>query len=183
MGMTTTDADAVRLVLDGDADAFRILVDRYYDRCLRLATHLMGAGADAEDAVQDAFLRAYRHLATYQERDRFSAWLFRILVNQCRTSGARQRNVAALEARAAMEAGVEPLVDHPADRTAMTEELERAMAQLDADQREAVVLKFTEEMTYDEMAAVTGVGVSALKMRVQRACRRLRALLTETTHV
>ena len=182
--MTMTDADVVRRVLGGEAEAFRLLVDRYYDRCLRLATHLMGGSADAEDVVQDTFLRAYRHLGAYQERDRFSAWLFRILVNQCRTTGARRRGTAALEARAAAEEGDdEPSADHPAEQTALREELERALAQLDPDQREAVVLKFTEEMTYDEMAAVTGVGVSALKMRVQRACRRLRALLTEISHV
>ena len=182
--MTTTDADAVRLVLEGDAEAFGILVDRYYDRCLRLATHLLGAGGDAEDAVQDALLRAYRHLGAYQERDRFSAWLFRIVVNQCRTIGARRRGSHALHLRAALEQGDgEPAVEHPSDREATREELERAMARLDADQREAVVLKFTEDMTYDEMAAVTGVGVSALKMRVQRACKRLRAMLTETNHV
>ena len=182
--MTTTDADAVRLVLEGDAEAFRILVDRYYDRCLRLATHLLGSGGDAEDAVQDALLRAYRHLGAYQERDRFSAWLFRIVVNQCRTVGARRRGTHALHLRAAMEQGdVEPSEEHPSDRAATREELERALARLDADQREAVVLKFSEDLTYDEMAAVTGVGVSALKMRVQRACKRLRAILTETNHV
>jgi RNA polymerase sigma-70 factor (ECF subfamily) len=182
--MTTTDADAVRRVLEGDAEAFRILVDRYYDRCLRLATHLLGAGGDAEDAVQDALLRAYRHLGAYQERDRFSAWLFRIVVNQCRTIGARRRGVQALHQRAWIEQGdAEPAEEHPAEREATREELERALGRLDADQREAVVLKFTEDMTYDEMAAVTGVGVSALKMRVQRACKRLRAMLTETNHV
>ena len=182
--MTTTDADAVRRVLEGDAEAFRILVDRYYDRCLRLATHLLGAGGDAEDAVQDALLRAYRHLGSYQERDRFSAWLFRIVVNQSRTVGARRRGAQTLHQRAFVEmGGVEPSVEHPADREAIREELDKALAQLDPDQREAVVLKFSEDMTYDEMSAVTGVGVSALKMRVQRACRRLRALLTETNHV
>jgi RNA polymerase sigma-70 factor, ECF subfamily len=182
--MTTTDADVVRRVLDGEADAFRILVDRYYDRCLRLATHLLGATADAEDAVQDTLLRAYRHLGSYQERDRFSAWLFRILVNQCRTLGGRRRGAQLLHARAAAEyEDGEPAVEHPEEREAVREELERALAQLDPDQREAVVLKFADDLTYDEMSVVTGVGVSALKMRVQRACRRLRVLLTETNHV
>ena len=182
--MTMTDADVVRRVLDGDADAFRIVADRYYDRCLRLATHVLGGSADAEDAVQDAFLRAYRHLGSYQERDKFSAWLFRIVVNQCRTIGARRRGTQTLHERAAVEDGLfDAAVEHPADQDALRDELSRALAQLDPDQREAVVLKFTEDLTYDEMSAVTGVGVSALKMRVQRACRRLRALLTETSHV
>ena len=58
-------------------------------------------------------------------------------------------------------------------------ELRHALAQLGPEQREAVVLRFGEEMSYEEMAALTGVGVSALKMRVQRACARLRTLLSE----
>lgn len=182
--MTMTDAEVVQRVLDGDTEAFSVLTDRYYDRCLRLATHLLGGVADAEDVVQDAFLRAYRHLASYQERDRFAAWLFRIVVNQCRTIGARRRGLVALHERAAAERDADEIaVEHPADESALREELQRALATLDADQREAVVLRFTEDLSYDEMSALTGVGVSALKMRVQRACRRLRAYLTETNHV
>src|SRR4051812_44279919 len=123
--MTMTDADVVRRVLEGDADAFRLVADRYYDRCLRLATHVLGGGADAEDAVQDAFLRAYRHLGSYQERDKFSAWLFRIVVNQCRTIGARKRGAQALHQRAAVEEGVfERSVEHPADGDALRDELQ-----------------------------------------------------------
>ena len=180
----SSDAAIVRQVLDGDTEAFGVLVDRHQERCTRLALHITGSREDAEDAVQETFLRAYRSLATYQERDRFSAWLFRIVVNQCRTIGARRRGVQALHQRAWVEQGEgEPAEEHPADRAATREELERALSRLDADQREAVVLKFAEDMTYDEMAAVTGVGVSALKMRVQRACKRLRAMLTETNHV
>ena len=182
--MTMTDAEVVRRVLDGETEEFSLLADRYYDRCLRLASHLLGGTADAEDVVQDAFLRAYRHLASYQERDRFAAWLFRIVVNQCRTVGARRRGMAALHERAAAERDPDEIaVAHPSDGEALRDELQRALATLDADQREAVVLRFTEDLSYDEMSALTGVGVSALKMRVQRACRRLRAILTETSHV
>ena len=69
--------------------------------------------------------------------------------------------------------------DHPAERTAWREELERALQRLDEDQREAFLLKHVEDMGYEDMAVVTGVGVSALKMRVKRACERLRVLLHE----
>src|ERR671933_2520417 len=86
-----TDAAAVRRVLAGDADAFAILVDRYYDRYARYAVHMLGSREDAEEALQDAFLRAYRSLDRYEERERFAAWLFRIVVNQCRTLAARPR--------------------------------------------------------------------------------------------
>jgi RNA polymerase sigma-70 factor (ECF subfamily) len=73
--------------------------------------------------------------------------------------------------------------DHPAEQTAWREEIDRALQLLRPDQREAFVLKYVEELGYDEMSQVTGVGVSALKMRVMRACERLRELLSEVHSV
>ena len=84
------DAADVQRVLAGDVDAYAALVDRYYDRCARFAIRMLGNRDDAEDALQATFLRAYRALNRYQERDRFSAWLYRILVNQCRSVAARR---------------------------------------------------------------------------------------------
>lgn len=181
--MSSEDAVIVERVVRGEREAFGGLVERHYDRCVRLAAHLLGNREDAEDAVQESFLRAYRHLARYQERERFGAWLARIVVNQCRTQLARRRTE---EARAG--AGAADRADassaasddaHPAERAFLRDEIRRALARLPADQREAVVLKLAEDFTYEEMAAITGAGVSALKMRVQRGCARLRALLLE----
>ncbi len=171
---TTSDAHIIRTVLAGDAEAFAHLVDRYHARCLRVATHLLGDSDDAEDVVQEAFVRAYRHLSGYHERDRFGAWLLRIVVNQCRT-------------RATRDARYMPFVseqhDAPiADTTAAADqraELAHALALLPPEQREAIVLRFAVELSYDEISTLTGVGISALKMRVQRACARLRALLAD----
>ena len=70
-------------------------------------------------------------------------------------------------------------IDHPAETSAWREEIGRALSRLDADQREAFLLKHVEEMEYEQMAVVTGAGVSALKMRVKRACERMRRMLTE----
>lgn len=175
---TVTDAALVRQVLAGRTEAFAQLVDRHHARCLRVATHLLADADEAEDVVQDAFVRAYRHLGGYHERDRFGAWLTRILVNRCRTHAARNARYVALD----------PDV-HTADLTVNATdgayerhtELARALRHLVPEQREAIVLRFGEDLSYDEMASVTGVGVSALKMRVQRACARLRTLLTERT--
>ena len=170
-------------MLSGEVEAFSLLVDRHHARCLRLATHLLGDGDDAEDAVQEAFLRAYRHLGSYRERDRFCAWLLRILVNQCRTLAARQRRWSGADPLVA--ADVDALVGDTADvaeRAAQRDELALALSRLGAEQREAIVLRFADELSYDEMSSITGVGVSALKMRVQRACAQLRALLSEHLH-
>jgi RNA polymerase sigma-70 factor (ECF subfamily) len=181
------DSQLVRQVLTGDAEAFALLVDRHHARCLRAATHLLGDADDAEDAVQDAFVRAYRHLGSYREQDRFGAWLLRIVVNQCRTRAARQSRYArlddnelALDRELALGG---PATDGPGtDASDRRAELAHALAQLGPEQREAIVLRFAEELSYDEMATLTGVGVSALKMRVQRACTRLRTLLAEHLH-
>ena len=174
------DSITVRAVLAGDANAFAVLVDRHHARCLRVATHLLGDGDDAEDVVQEAFVRAYRHLGSYRERDKFGAWLLRIVVNQCRTRATREARYTRFEDDASgLEHETHESTHDASDRRA---ELAHALAQLGPAQREAVVLRFAEELSYDEIAALTGVGVSALKMRVQRACLRLRELLAEHLH-
>lgn len=171
-----TDATLVRRVLDGDSRAFTILVDRHLQPCLRFATRMLGARHDAEDATQEALLRAYRALATYDPSSSFRTWLFAILVNRCRTALLqRSRYVRrVITDEDAMSSAVN------GDEAAATElriEIERALAQLDPDQREAFLLKHVEQLGYEEISAVTGAGVSALKMRVKRACERLQELL------
>ena len=180
--MLTSDALIVRRVLAGDTEAFALLLDRYHERALRVATHLLADGDDAEDAVQEAFVRAYRHLGSYHERDRFGAWLLRIVVNQCRTHATKLRRESGSAASTALDAASYDPRDDAASRIDRQEALQRALALLEPAQREAVVLRFADELSYDEMATLTGVGVSALKMRVQRACTRLRALLSEHSH-
>ena len=173
-----SDRVLVERVLAGETDAFALLVARYRDKYARYATRMLGNREDAEDALQDSFVRAYRSLARCEDRDRFGAWLFRILLNRCRTAGGRR--VVREKRFVADESAIEgAATDHTADRTAWREEIDRALERLDEDQREAFLLKHVEDLSYDEMAEMTGVGVSALKMRVKRACDRLRVLLQE----
>lgn len=169
----TDDAADVRRVLGGDVDAYRVLVDRYYDRCARFAVRMLGNRDDAEDALQATFVRAYRALGRYQERDRFSAWLYRILVNQCRSVAARRTHRESVFVRE--EALLLNAPDPSPGWTGEDEEfVQRVLNELDPLLREAFLLKYVEEMSYEEISALTGVGVSALKMRVKRACGRLR---------
>jgi RNA polymerase sigma-70 factor (ECF subfamily) len=171
-----TDAALVARVLAGDVESFAVLVDRHHERCLRIALRILGNSEDAEETVQDAFVRAYRALGRYEEREQFGAWLTRILVNRCRTAASRRARhgktfvddelaIAGAAARDGADGGM------------WRAEVERALAALPAEQREAFVLKHVEELEYEAMAEITGAGVSALKMRVKRARERLRALL------
>jgi RNA polymerase sigma-70 factor, ECF subfamily len=169
----TDDAADVRRVLAGDVDAYARLVDRYYDRCARFAVRMLGNHDDAEDALQQTFLRAYRALGRYQERDKFSAWLYRILVNQCRSVAARRTQRERVFVRE--EALLLNAPDRRPQWSGEDEELiQRVLNELDPLLREAFLLKYVDEMSYEEMSVLTGAGVSALKMRVKRACERLR---------
>jgi RNA polymerase sigma-70 factor (ECF subfamily) len=161
----------------GDVRAFATLVDMYYARCLRFALHMLYNRLDAEEAVQDTFVRVYRALPKYREDASFEAWLFRILANRCRSAGSRVRRHEDF-----MKYGDVP--DRPSgvyhDATlAWREEIELALAALPIEQREAFLLRHVEDLSYDEMSRATGVGVSALKMRVKRACDALRHALNE----
>lgn len=175
-----SDLAIINRVLDGDIEAFSRLVDAHYDRCARIAVRIVGNREDAEEALQDAFVRAFNALVDYEERERFSAWLTRIVVNQCRTVLARTRRREAIFPDVVPEDL--PLATRQRDTDAAWSELEYALAHLPVDQREALVLRYADDLTYHEMARITGASESALKMRVQRAFARLRALIPELTH-
>lgn len=176
MRQDEADAALVRRVLAGDDGAFAGLVARHRERGIRFAMSMLGDAADAEETLQDAFVRAYRGLRACREPDRFGAWFLRILVNRCRTRGARRRRDAMFVSdEGAMERAAAPSGGEGEWR----EEIDRALAQVDALQREAFLLKHVEGLEYEEMARLTGARVPALKMRVKRACDHLKVLLQE----
>lgn len=177
-----TDALLVRRVLEGDARAFTTLVDRHLQPCLRFATRMLGSRHDAEDATQEALLRAYRALATYDPGSSFRTWLFAILVNRCRTA-LLQRSRYVRRVVTDGDAMQSATVADGAISAELRIEIDRAVAQLDPEQREAFLLKHVEQLDYEAMSAVTGVKISALKMRVKRACERLQHLLGEVNDV
>src|ERR1043165_2887013 len=120
------DSVIVARVLEGDVEAYGTLVARYRPRFGRYAVHMLGNREDAEEALQDAFTRAYRSLARCEDPERFGAWLFRILVNRCRTAGARRirrRKTFVADDGALLAASEE----HPAGRDAWREEISHAL--------------------------------------------------------
>lgn len=173
-----TDAAYVQAALDGDPSAFAALVDRHAPACLRYATRMLGMREDAEDVTQETLLRAHRALARYDSAMSFRTWIMSILINRCRTAllHRNRRNArVVLDDTAVGNAATEP----PLHGDDLRDAIERALDRIDPAQREAFLLKHVELLTYEEMAAVTGAGISALKMRVQRACDRLQVLLQE----
>jgi len=171
-----TDGQLVAEVLAGRVDTYGILVRRYQDAYVRFAIRMLGSRDDADDALQSAFLRAYRKLDECQDPNRFGAWLYQIVSNECRTFASRR----ALRERRMVRDELEldrAVGSDSNERSGELEDIQRALDRLDPDQKEAFILKHVEELSYDEMAELTGVSVSALKMRVKRGCERLRQLL------
>jgi RNA polymerase sigma-70 factor (ECF subfamily) len=136
---------------------------------------------DAEDMVQETFIRVYRALPRYEERQKFESWLFQILGNCCRTANTafqRHSSRTTLEEDAAARV---PSLDDPSAQFdgEWSEAVRRALAEVPDYNREIFLLHYIEGFPYEEIERMTGVKQSALKMRVKRACDQLRALLSE----
>ncbi|HEY3279155.1 MAG TPA: sigma-70 family RNA polymerase sigma factor [Gemmatimonadales bacterium] len=173
-----SDVDAVARVLAGDGEAFGVLIRRYEPGLLRFATRMLGSPDAAADAVAESLVRAYRHLAQCRDVGRLKSWLYRITGNRCRSVLARRRpgEIPMDEA---------PPIADPTDVWTVLERgeqvalVERALATLSPEGREAFMLKHVEGMSYEEMAAATGARIPTLKMRVHRAREALLAALEE----
>ena len=174
---TGSDGDIVRAVLAGDRDRFAILVERYRDRYARYAARMLGSADEAEDAVQDAFVRAYDQLGQCKEPDKFVGWFFLILRNRCFAERRRNRTSAPIEAAEAVAAA--DRTDGGAESAERRRALQLALLELTPDQREVFVLKHVEGLSYGEMAERLGTSVPSLKMRMHRAYDRLREQLRD----
>ena len=174
-----SDVQVVRDVLEGDRDAYRLLVRRYGDIMHRHALRMSGSHDDAADLVQKALVQGYRKLARCREPEQVGAWLFRILANLCKdhVRSAGRRNVPLGLLENALAGNNDPVAD-----TAGAEARVRIWSALDRltpEQKEAFVLKHVEGRSYEEIAAVMNLSVASLKMRVHRAREALRSLLEE----
>jgi RNA polymerase sigma-70 factor (ECF subfamily) len=154
-------------------------VEAYYGRCLRFAIAMLRNPDEAEDMVQETFVRLYRALPRYEERERFESWLFQILGNCCRTANTvqrreSQRTVADEGALALLPSGDDA---GRAAEAQWSDTVRRALAELPEHNRETFLLHYIEGFSYDEIERMTGVRQSALKMRVKRASDALRARL------
>ena len=167
----------------GDSEAFRTLVERHSRSAFRLAYRMTGNEHDAEDVVQDSFLRAYRQLARFESRAHFGTWLHRIVAN-CSVDLLRARRSRQDFNRAEdLDAIVEqPSEDEPGpERLARSAEIDRfvgaALAQLSPLERAAFTLRHYEGRSIAEISRTLGLNTSAAKHSVFRAVRKLRTAL------
>jgi RNA polymerase sigma factor (sigma-70 family) len=176
---TEGDGEIVRAVLAGDRERYAMLVERYRDRYARYAARMLGSTDAAEDAVQDAFVRAFDQLAQCKDPDKFVGWFFLILRNRCFAERRRNRTSAPLEAADTIAAA--DRTEGGAEMSERRQALQHALLGLTPDQREVFVLKHVEGLSYGEIAERLSTSVPSLKMRMHRAYDKLREQLREHT--
>lgn len=178
-----TDDLLVRRALAGDKSAFGILIDRHRPEVFRLARYVLRGAVDAEDCVQEAFLHALLGLQELRVPDRFLAWVLGIMMNlaKSRLRARREAPVADWPGGRAVAGflwiDAEPSPEARQEARELHDHIWRALAELPAEQREAVQLHYVEELRVWEIAALVGVPSGTVKARLHRARGRLRRLL------
>ncbi|CAN5688878.1 RNA polymerase sigma factor RpoE [soil metagenome] len=184
--MPQTDAAAVALARDGNSEAFHALVDRHSRAVYRLAYRMTGTPQDAEDVVQETFLRAYKQLGRFESRANFGTWVHRIAVN-CSIDLIRSRphresalDMPDLEQFGAAAERNDPSGATPERLMLSTEVQERigtAMSGLSAMERAAFMLRHFEGHSIEEISQSLGLKTNATKHSIFRAVRKMRVAL------
>jgi RNA polymerase sigma-70 factor, ECF subfamily len=180
--MQDRDHSVVRAVLAGDTDAYGALVRAHSETVFRVALRLIGNAADAEDIVQETFLRGYQRLESFRQRSAFGTWIYRIAVN-CALNRISQPRIEA-EYRPAEENDPEAktvqVAAHCADpeQSLLGREIsaaqEIAMLRLTPTEKAAFVLRHLEDRSTSEIAETLGIAPNAAKQAVFRAVHKLR---------
>ena len=184
--MDATEAAAVLArARQGDSVAFRALVETHSRSVFRLAYRMTGNEQDAEDVVQESFLRAYRQLGRFESRANFGTWLYRIVsncsVDLMRSKQARHDQVRGdsldLDGAVQLPAAASPDPERIAQSTEIDRRVQHALRELSPLERAAFTLRHYEGRSIDEISETLGLGTSAAKHSVFRAVKKLRLAL------
>jgi RNA polymerase sigma-70 factor (ECF subfamily) len=166
-------AGEVLLAMRGDHDAFAALIDAASGRMYSLACLILRDSNRAEDATQDAFVRAWRELPGLRDVDRFDAWLRRLVVNACYDEGRKVRR----RAEVTLIGRPDRSVADTSTASAETDRIERAFRRLPLDQRSVLVLQHYFDQSHTEIAETLGVPLGTVKSRVRYGLAAMRAAL------
>jgi RNA polymerase sigma-70 factor (ECF subfamily) len=185
---TFDEQDLVTRAQDGDNDAFAALVEQYQNRIYRLAKNITQNDEDAEDVLQEAFLKAYSHLDTFQRNAKFYTWIVRIAVNEALMKLRKRKTDRSVPLDEPLDTGEETVNreiavwdDNPEQqysREEIQQILDNAVEELKPDFRAVFALRDIEELSTEETAETLGISVPAVKSRLLRARLALREKLT-----
>ena len=182
-----SDEQLLKYCAEGESAALRELVRRHQAPLYRFLYRLMGSEEDAEEAVSDVFVRAWRNAGRFQYRAKVGTWLYRIAVNIARDAHSRKKSrprevwIEANEVRHLSSESAEVDAVKNVHRAEMSSALKKALDRLSADDRLILVMYYLEEAEYSEIQAVTGLTYPVLKTRLARARKRLRHWMERET--
>jgi RNA polymerase sigma factor (sigma-70 family) len=157
-------------ILGGDQQVYTVLVNKYQSYAYTIAYKVLQHPAEAEEAAQDAFVKAYRHLAAFNRQSKFSTWLYRIVFNTA--LGYRRRNRPTHHALDKLH-GVAAVAENTLEKMDKHKYVSLAMERLNEADRTALTLFYLQEFSLDEIAAITDIPANTLKVRIHRARLRL----------
>lgn len=173
------DGDLVRRAQDGDRKAFGTLVERHHARIVATLVKMTGDADLALDLAQDAFVRAWQRLSTFERRSRFSTWLYRIAVRIAYDEIDRRKRFAEDVEPATSEPDPAPGPDERVEASIAADALRERIARLPDLQRAVVVLRAWDGLPYKEIAEICGTTETSARVSFHHAVRRLRADLSE----
>jgi RNA polymerase sigma-70 factor, ECF subfamily len=174
--------DVIARVLRGERAAFAVLVDAYANPIFNLAFRMTGSRQDADDLAQETFLRAYRKLKQFDPEKKFFTWIYTIALNTIRNhlKSSPERTARSAEKDHPLFDPVDPA--NPEELFLDGEKaqlLDICLHKLPSELKETVVLRYYQDLSFDEIATISDASVSAVKMRAYRGLERLRALMAE----
>ncbi len=183
-GMGRSDEELVEACQAGESSAFDVLVARWEDKIRGAAYRLLGSEEEARDATQEAFLKAYRGLPAFKQEARFSSWLYQIAINLCRDRLRRRKgrtmvSLEALEEVGPVITGREPAALDLVQQLDLRRAVRRAIGELSEEQREVVILKEYQGLTFLEIAQALDLPISTVKTRLYRGLGQLRLRLED----
>jgi len=179
--MNETDKEIIQQVMEGNARAFGRLVDRHKAKAMALALRILRNQEDAEEALQDAFIRVYKALSSFGWKSSFSTWLYRIVYNTCITALGRRSNIERREIDADEVTGLPVALesDEPQPDVRMeSDEFEKIVLseidKLPPSYGSTFTLFAVQEMSYEEIVETMGLPLGTVKARIFRARMMLR---------
>jgi RNA polymerase sigma-70 factor (ECF subfamily) len=193
VGVSLRERMLIRRLQDRDERAFEEVVRLYENKVYNLVYRMIGSSEEAEDLAQEVFVTVFKSIDSFRGEAKFSTWLYRIAANHCKNRmkylGRRSYKqtgeldeAAEREAQKAQPSAIRPQVDGP-DAVLEGLELERlvqrSMQALDEEHREVIVLRDLEDLSYEEIAQITGVELGTVKSRLHRARLQLKELMAK----
>jgi len=179
-----TDGEVVARVLAGETALFEVIMRRHNQRLYRTVRAILGGDADAEDAMQDAYVQAYRNLAQFEGRSSLATWLTRIAVNQCLSRLRKHRHIYPIDTELEMKMTEKMDDGRPGPEKQMLNRevrhvLELAIEQMPARYRSVLILRDVEGLSTAEAAESLGMSVEAVKVNLHRGRTYLRKALEQ----